>query len=429
MSTRAIVIHYHELWLKGRNRGFFLNRLMESVRWSLEGVSVERIDRPGDRILVWLHESQDAAQALERLERVFGVAYFALARPVERDLNSICEACWQEMRNEPFSTFAIRAKRSDKSFPCRSAEIERSVGAYVLDRLRESGRNVRVKLKDSDLVCNVEITPGPTLVYARKIPGTGGLPVKTGGKLVCLLSGGFDSAVAAYTMMKRGAHLSFVHFFNAGARPGESSTHVARELVARLTHYQFAAQLHLVPFEPIQREIVHLAPEGMRVLLYRRMMLRIAETIARRRCSLALLTGDSLGQVASQTLENMVAVDAGIRMPVFRPLVGTDKQEILALARRIGTYEISAEPFHDCCPVFLPRSPALRATGAELDQAESRLDIDSLIQLGLRNAAVEKYRLVAGEIERVAKSPAASSPASCALQTDPGSREEPASRR
>jgi tRNA uracil 4-sulfurtransferase len=427
MSTRAIVVHYHELWLKGRNRGFFLRRLLDALEWSVEGLPVERIDRPGDRVLIWLGDGADARQALDRLRCVFGVAYFALARPVERDIDAICHACWEEMQDQEFATFAVRAKRSDKSFPCRSSEIERAAGAFLLAKLREAGRSARVKLTEPDLICRVEISPGPALVYGRKIPGTGGLPAKTAGKMVCLLSGGFDSAVAAYKIMKRGAHLGFVHFHGGGALPGESSTHVARELVRRLTPYQRTAFLHMVPFEPIQREIVRMAPESVRVLLYRRMMLRIAAAIARRGRALALVTGDSLGQVASQTLENMIAVDRAAGLPVFRPLVGDDKQEIIALARRIGTYEISAEPFHDCCPVFLPRSPALRANADELDRAENRLDVPGLVRLGLETVTLEKYRWRAGQVERITRA-AASRPPISSPEPASGASEEPARR-
>ena len=425
MPTRAIVVHYHELWLKGRNRYFFLNRLADALRRSLEGIPVDRIDRPGDRILVWLGEGADQAEALRRIGYVLGVAYFAPAQTVERDLSAIREAAWEEVKGEPFSTFAVRAKRSDKSFAHRSSEIEREVGAYLLARLREAGRDARVNLGAPDLICRIEITPGPALVYARKIPGPGGLPAKTAGKMVCLLSGGFDSSVAAYKMMKRGAHLVFTHFYGTGAQPGESSIHVARELVRQLTPYQLTARLYLVPFEAIQREIVRYAPEDYRVLLYRRMMLRIAAAIAERNGALALVTGDSLGQVASQTLENMIAVDRAVGFNVFRPLVGDDKQEILALARRIGTYDISAEPFHDCCPVFLPRSPALRATAADLDQAEAGLDIAALVAKGLETCTLERYRLIDGRVERVAR-PSQSAAPRASVEPQPDATQEPA---
>ena len=278
-------------------------------------------------------------------------------------------------------------------------EIEKAVGQFLLDKLRTAGREVRVRLKEPDVTCHVEVTPGPLLVYARKIPGMGGLPANTAGRMTCLLSGGYDSAVAAYHMMKRGAHLSFVHFYGTGARPGESSLHIASGLARVLTPYQFRAKLYRVPFEAIQREIVRAAPEGVRILLYRRMMLRIAEAFARRDRALALVTGDSLGQVASQTLRNLAAVDAVANMPVFRPLIGTDKMEILATAKKIGTYEISSEPFHDCCPVFMPRTPELSASPQELDRAEVNLDVAALVTQGARGATLEKFEFTGGRVE------------------------------
>jgi thiamine biosynthesis protein ThiI len=322
------------------------------------------------------------------------------------DLDALCRAAWAEVEPLTFANFAVRAKRSDKSFPARTDEIESRVGRYLLDNLRAAQRNVRVKLNDPDLTCHIEITPGPMLVYAKRITGPGGLPANTTGRMVCLLSGGFDSAVAAYKMMRRGAHLTFVHFWGGGARPGESSVHVARALVERLVPYQLTAKLYLVPFESIQREIVRAAPESYRLLLYRRMMLRIADRLARKNHALAIVAGDSLGQVASQTLQNMVAVGAASPMPMFRPLAGDDKQEIINLARRIGTYEISSEPFHDCCPIFMPRSPALYASAAELDQAEAGLNVREMVLQGLQGATLERYNFVLGQIERSEPKPA-----------------------
>jgi len=399
MSNPVIVVHYHELWLKGRNRRFFLGKLFTALRQALDGIPVERIEQPGDRFLVRLGAGASLEDAIARVERVMGIAYYAVARPVERSMEALCRAAWEEVEPLDFRTFAVRAKRSDKSFPHPVMEIESAVGRFLLEKLRAQGRNVSVKLKDPDLTCRVEITPGPALVYARKIPGAGGLPANTAGRMACLLSGGYDSAVAAYHMMKRGAHLSFVHFYGGGARPGESSLHVASGLVTRLAPYQFRARLYRVPFEAIQREIVRYAPEGARILLYRRMMLRIAEALARRDRALALVTGDSLGQVASQTLRNLVAVDAVARMPVFRPLIGTDKMDILATAKKIGTYDISSEPFHDCCPVFMPRTPALHASVEELDEAESKLDIAELTRQGILGTSIERFVYSKGRVE------------------------------
>ncbi len=401
MPNPVIVVHYHELWLKGRNRRFFLGKLDLALRGALEGLAVECISRPGDRLLVELGDPAQVEEAVRRIERVFGVANYALARPVEREIEPICRAAWEEIEPLRFATFAVRARRSDKTFPLRTVEIETQVGRYLLERLRAAGRDVRVHLDDPEITCRVEITPGPALVYARKIPGAGGLPPNTAGRMMCLLSGGFDSAVAAYKMMKRGAHVGFAHFWGGGARPGESSVHVARELVRKLAPYQFTAKLYLVPFEPMQREIVRAAPETFRLLLYRRLMLRIAEQLAHKDHAQAIVAGDSLGQVASQTLQNMVAVGDAVRMPVFRPLAGDDKQEILALARRIGTYEISAEPFHDCCPVFLPRIPALHAAPEELAGAEATLDVAALVRRGVETATLERFRYAAGRVVQV----------------------------
>src|SRR5277367_1786274 len=401
MINPVIVVHYHELWLKGGNRRFFLGKLFTALRQSFQGIPVERIEQPGDRFIIRLGAGAPLEEAIKRLERIPGVAYYAVARPVERDMEALCAAAWEEIEPLRFEGFAVRAKRSDKTFPHTTMEIESIVGRSLLENLRARGREVRVRLKDPDVTCHVEVTPGPLLVYARKIPGMGGLPSNTAGRMMCLLSGGYDSAVAAYHMMKRGAHLSFVHFYGTGAQPGESSLHIASGLARTLVPYQFRAKLYRVPFEAIQREIVRAAPEGVRILLYRQMMLRIAEAFARRDRALALITGDSLGQVASQTLRNLVAVDAASRMVVFRPLIGTDKMDILATAKKIGTYDISSEPFHDCCPVFLPKNPALYASAEDLAEAEAKLDVGALVAQGVRGATLMRYEYKGGEITEV----------------------------
>jgi thiamine biosynthesis protein ThiI len=410
MLKTVVVIHYHELWLKGRNRKFFLGKFLLGLRRAFADFPSARMRQPGDRVVLEFGLNAPLETIIARLKQVTGIAYFAVARSLQRgssdDLEALCQAAWEEVGPLEFSNFAVRAKRSDKSFPHRVDEIERRVGGYLLEKLRAAGRPVRVQLDDPEMTCRIEITPGPILVYARRVPGTGGLPANTTGRMVCLLSGGFDSAVAAYKMMRRGAHVNFVHFWGGGAQPGESSVHVARALVERLVPYQYTARLYLVPFEPIQREIVRSAPERYRLLLYRRMMLRVAERIARRNHAQAIIAGDSLGQVASQTLQNMVAVGAASPMPVFRPLVGDDKQEILALARRIGTFEISEEPFHDCCPLFLPRSPALYASAADLEQAENGINVLDLAKQAVEAAALERYGYTGGRIERVEVAPA-----------------------
>jgi len=407
MPAGHIVVHYHELWLKRGNRRFFLHKLRLALRRALEGIAVARISEPADRLVIELADATDVERALERLARVAGISHMGVARvmerrtrPAENPLGPICEAAWEEVRSEQFATFAVRARRSDKSFPLNVLSIEREVGGWVYDRLRAEGRNVRVDLEHPALTCRIEITRGLVLVYARRIPGAGGLPAHTSGRLVCLLSGGFDSAVAAFKMMKRGAHLSFVHCWGGGGQPGDSSVHVARRLLERLTPWQFTAKLYLVPFEPLQREIAARAPEAFRILLYRRLMLRIAERVALRVRAKGIVTGDSLAQVASQTLQNMQAVGSIARLPIYRPLVGDDKLEIQEIARKIGTYDISAEPFHDCCPMFQPRSPAIFATPEALDVAEAEINMDALAERGVNSLSIENFRYVQGKVER-----------------------------
>jgi tRNA uracil 4-sulfurtransferase len=407
-TSAHIVVHYHELWLKRGNRRFFLHKLREALRRALDGIEISRISQPADRLIVEIADATHVEEALQRLTRVSGISHLAIARILRRPtvgadpLQALQEAAWEEIRNEQFTTFAVRARRSDKDFPLNVLAVEREVGGYLYDRLQAEGRNVRVDLKAPALTCRIEITRGPLLVYARRIVGPGGLPPNTAGRLVCLLSGGFDSAVAAYKMMKRGAHLSFVHFWGGGAAAGESSVHVARQLVERLVPWQFTAKLYLVPFEPLQREIVAQAPESFRILLYRRLMLRVAERIALRSRAKGIITGDSLGQVASQTLQNMQAVSSVAKLPVYRPLVGDDKLEIQEIARRIGTHDISEQPFHDCCPVFQPKSPALFATVEALDAAEAALDVASLVDRAIRTLTLVRYRYAQGKAEHVA---------------------------
>jgi thiamine biosynthesis protein ThiI len=432
VPKQHIVVHYHELWLKGGNRHFFVGRLITAVRQSLEGLGLAKLHCPGDRIVIELEEGAPIEPVIARLERVFGVAYFAVAREIPRKdmrelaadangatpdsatpdneakkaeqaraLAAISKAAWDEVEPLKFSTFAVRAKRSDKTFPLRSMDLEVAVGGNLHDKLLAAGREPRVNLNTPDLTCHIEIMKRSALVYARKIRGVGGMPANTAGRLMCLLSGGFDSAVAAYKMMRRGAHVSFVHFWGGGADPGESSMHVARELVRQLVPYQFTAKLFLVPFEPLQREIVDKGPPSFRILLYRRLMLRIAEQFAYRDHALGLVTGDSLGQVASQTLHNMNAVGAAAKLALYRPLAGDDKQDIIALARKIGTHDISAEPFHDCCPMFLPKSPALHAMPADLDQAEAQLDMKEMVRRAVESATLERFQFTANRVEQI----------------------------
>jgi thiamine biosynthesis protein ThiI len=397
----VLVLHYHELWLKGRNRNFFIQKLTDAIRLHLGGLGKLRVTHEDGRILVSLEEDQSVAPAVERLRKVFGIAYYSVAEETTRELATVARTAWTQLARQSFQTFAVRARRADKTLPFRSSDAEREVGSLLLDYATAAGRPLKVDLGNPDVTCRVEFTHHRALVYSEKIPGPGGMPANTAGKLACLLSGGYDSAVAAYLMMRRGARMIFVHFHGVAARVGEASEPVARELVQILTPYQGAARLYLVPFYELQREILLGAPEPYRILLYRRLMLRIAESIARQRHALGMVTGDCLAQVASQTLHNMNAVGAVARLPVYRPLVGYDKQDIINLARKIGTYETSSERFSDCCPAFMPRHPSLHARPEELDRAEEKLDIPDMVRRGVAAAECEIYRFGEGRTTQV----------------------------
>lgn len=400
----VLILHYHEIWLKGYNRKFFISKLKEAVEYSLDGLPVRTVRHEENRILAWLDTSGDenpqtiTHEAVQRLKKVPGIAYLAIAQEFPPQLDQIVERGAELMLKASFHTFAVRAKRSRKDIPFRAADIHHQLGRRIEEKAREAGRSVKVDLDHPDSTCHVEILNQRALVYTEKIPGLGGLPTGTAGKLVCLLSGGFDSTVAAYKIMRRGVRLCFVHFYGNPEQPGEDSPPIAQKLVRVLTPYQGRSQLFLVPFTEVQQQVVALAPQSLRILLYRRLMLRIAERIARHTRSHGTVTGDSIAQVASQTLQNMEAVGGVATMPVYRPLAGDDKQEILDTARRIGTYEISSEPFTDCCPLYLPKSPRIFSTVGELDAAESALDIPALVKRAFDARRKEVYEYRAGKV-------------------------------
>jgi len=338
---RVLILHYHEIWLKGGNKNYFLSRLRAAIRQSLADLPVESLESVSERLILTPADEAALPQMIERLRRVFGLAYIALAREVPNPLGALGPAACEMMVEKGPRNFAVRAKIADSTYGMNSMELERELGRIVLEHLRARDAGVCVKLDAPEVTCQVEIVPGRALLYADRVEGPGGLPAVTSGRLIALLSGGFDSAVAAYKMMRRGCHVIFVHFFGSPSPGRNSSRGVAEDLVRTLTPYQFTSRLYLVPFDAVQRQIVAGAHESYRILLYRRMMARIAREIARAERALGLVTGDSVSQVASQTLHNLTAIDRGLDLPVYRPLAGDDKSEILRLARQIGTYGIS----------------------------------------------------------------------------------------
>jgi thiamine biosynthesis protein ThiI len=380
-----IVVHYHEIALKRGNRPAFIRRLVENIGATLRGTGVKRIRSLPGRVVVLLKPDADHAEIRARMQRVCGVANFSMAWRTEPIIDDIIETSMAAITDTKFGSFAVRCKRSDKGFPMKSMDVDRMVGAAIVEKT-----GARVNLTQPDLAVHIEILPREVFVSVDRIPGVGGLPAGISGRLVGLLSGGIDSPVAAWRMIRRGAQVELVHFHGAPYQDRTSREKVA-DLAQILAQYQLRSRLHLVAFGDIQSQIVAAVPRPYRVVLYRRVMMRIAAAIAAQVDATALVTGESLGQVASQTLENMIVVEDAAPIPILRPLVGMDKIEITRQAQQIGTFEISIQPDQDCCQLFVPEHPATRMKVAEAHDAERALDIPSLVEQALAQVEVSEF--------------------------------------
>jgi len=374
---RTILLHYHEINLKGNNRGWFENQLIRHVRTLLNDLPHGDIRQIAGRLFIDVGPDAPVEEFELRLQRVFGIANLASAWKVPADMETIRTTFAHLLQKKSFKSFRIHARRGTKEFPLNSQKINEDLGRFV-----QSLTGADVRLEAPELTCFVEIVAGQALLYFEKIAGAGGLPTGTGGKVLCLLSGGIDSPVAAFQMMRRGCKARFVHFHSFPHTTLESQEKV-RRILQILSRYQLESKVHFVPFAEVQREIVAYAPPALRVIIYRRFMLRIAEAIALQEGALALVTGDSLGQVASQTLENLRTISAATNVPLFRPLIGSDKEEIMRVARQIGTYDISILPDQDCCSLFVPKHPETMAKLEQVNQAESLLDVGRLVAAAL----------------------------------------------
>jgi thiamine biosynthesis protein ThiI len=380
---RCAIVHYHELALKGRNRPYFQNRLVRHLRSLLKPFGIRQVDALPGRIRVMLPEEAAWDDVKGALGRVFGVTHFSPAQSVplapDGNLELMKTAIGEAVAVRSFGTFRVSTKRADKRYPLTSIEVDRAIGAHICAL---TGK--RVSLGAPDLTIEIELLTRDAYFSLEREQGPGGLPTGVSGKVACLLSGGIDSPVAAYRMMKRGCQAVFVHFHG---RPyvTRASEEKVRELVALLTRYQLYSRLYLVPFGDIQRQIVLGAPAPFRIVLYRRMMLRIAEELARRERCWGLVTGDSLGQVASQTPENLTVVQEAAQLPVLRPLIGMDKLEITREAERIGTFETSIEPDQDCCRLFVPPHPVIRSDAEQVRRIERGFDLGTLVKEGIEH--------------------------------------------
>ncbi len=381
--VQHVIATYHEVALKGGNRGFFERALIRNVRTALAGLPIAEISVPS-RIVIRFAEPVPWTDVHARLYTVFGLIGIMPVTRVGGTYEQVETHIGEHLDELAGVTFAIRCHRSDKRFPMTSDAIQRRLGQFVRDHTA-----LTVDLDNPDVTIHVLIQSDGVFVYRRRFTAAGGLPVGTSGRVLVLLSGGIDSPAAAYTTLKRGTRAHYLHFHSA---PYTSDASVRKvEAIARhLNRHQGASRLFVVPFGDCQREIVSLCPETLRVVLYRRMMLRVAARVARRERCLALVTGEALNQVASQTLENLTAIDRIAHMTVLRPLVGMDKLEIIALAERAGTYEMSILPHDDCCSFLQPQHPATRTTHEACTEAEEALNVDDWARRLQHDATVIK---------------------------------------
>ncbi len=372
-----ILIKNGELALKGLNRRNFEEALMKNLRYRLRRAGDFTLRRAQSTIYIEpKNDYADMEEAADCVSRVFGIAAYSRARVTEKDLSAIQEAAIDYLGEELAlaKTFKVEAKRADKAFPYTSPEISREVGGYVLSRYH----HLKVDVHNPDLLIMVEVRDFGAYIHARQLPGAGGMPVGTGGKAAIMISGGIDSPVAAYMMAKRGIQLTGIHF----ASPPYTSERAEQKVISlmeKVGRYAGNMKLHIVPFTRIQEEIQKNCPEEYFTLIMRRFMMRLAQRVARDADCGALITGESLGQVASQTIPAMAVVDTLATIPVFRPLIGMDKVEIVVISRKIDTFELSIQPYEDCCTVFTPRHPCTRPKLRNVEAAEAVLDVDSLV--------------------------------------------------
>jgi len=380
-----IICHYAEIALKGGNRLFFENKLLENIKKAVNPDFLEWARLFRGRIILKLSEKSNKKELKQNLKKVFGIAFFCFAKQSSLDIKEIKKISLELIKEKKGKTFKIDASRDNKGFTLNSQQINEAVGEYVLKH-----SDKQVKLQNPGITCFIEILKN-AYIYTDKISGLGGMPVGSAGNVVSLISGGIDSPVSSYLLMKRGANCIFTSF-HSYPYTDEQSLKKIEELVKILNQFQYDSKLYLIPFADIQKEISLKTPSSLRIILYRRMMLRISQEIAKKEKAKALVTGESLAQVASQTLENIEVINESCLIPVFRPLIGMDKQEIIQIAKEIGTFKTSIIPHQDCCIRFMPSNPETKAKIKEVKDAEKKLDIDKLIKESLKGLEIKYFK-------------------------------------
>lgn len=387
----VILVKYGEMALKGLNKGTFEDVLFKQIKYRLRPLG--RFIYSGAQSTIYIEpaeETIDLDEVVSRLLKVFGIASICRACVCEKDFDDIREKAIGYLKEtlEDADSFKVEAKRADKSFPMKSPEICRELGGA----LAEANPHLTVDVHNPDVTVMVDIRDTNAYVYAGKLKGAGGLPLGTSGKALLLLSGGIDSPVAGYMMAKRGIVVSAIHFVSPPYTSDRARLKV-EQLCEKMTDYCGDMHFYCVPFTEIQEELKRRCPEEFFTILMRRLMMLIAQEIAKQEEALALITGESVGQVASQTIQAMVCTDAVCRVPVFRPCIGLDKTEIIEIARKIDTFDISIQPYEDCCTVFTPRHPKIRPHLEAIEAAQEKGDFAEMIARAVEGTECKTFRV------------------------------------
>ena len=399
--NQCIIIHYNEIALKSGNRKFFENFLTRNIGKFLQRdfPQIEfKTERLFGRIMISSSKIIDAAtqkKITNSLMNVFGIANFSFAWKLSRDLKEIEKNIWKIIQTNKLAgkikTFRISARRSDKNIPLTSEQINQRIGGYLFSKLEKKIPKIKVCLKNPNLNCFVEITEKYSFIYFEKIKGASGMPQGVSGKALALLSGGIDSPVAAYYAIKRGVKIDFIHFHSMPF-VSPASVEKVKQLAKIIGKFQLNSKIFMIPFGEIQKEILLNVPEKLRVIFYRRLMFQIAESLAKKEKYLALYTGESVAQVASQTLENINATNESVQITILRPLIGFDKEEIITKAQEIDTYETSILPHQDCCTRFIPKHPETRANLFQIKDIEKNLSVSKYIISALKEMEIIKIK-------------------------------------
>lgn len=393
MIVEYILIRYGEMTTKGKNRGRFTSILRENVRNRLKNFEKLKITATRDRMYIKLN-GEDHNKVAAALKQVFGIHTFSFARKVDTDLEAIKKGALASLKElKGIKTFKVETNRSYKQFPLNTPQLNREVGGYLL----QNTENISVDVHNPDVQVRVEVREDATYITCGEEYGAGGYPVGVGGKVMLLLSGGIDSPVAAYLLLKRGVTVEAIHFESPPFTSDRAKQKVT-DLASKLTRYCRRVTLHVIPFTEIQKAIHKEMPASYTMTIMRRIMLQIAEKVAVERKALALATGESLGQVASQTLDSMHVINEVTNYPVLRPLLAMDKLEIMDIAKKIDTYDISIRPYEDCCTIFTPANPTTKPKREKVERYESRYDFTNLIE-----DAVKSRETIVFENETVRK--------------------------